>query len=216
MADALVVSMTLEQEGAYRRLMDVCWLERGLPNDLEQLWRLAKAPSRDRFARQIWPLVGRKFQLRKDKLQHRRLDRERAKQAKNRRKKQLAANKRWHPDEYTRNAHASRVQCPSSSSSTTSADQKIKSTDAARRPVENQAVENRTGPDPGTFALYAVIAKEARKTSNREDGTDGIANIAAIFKDLCAKRQIAYDGDIAAAAIASVLGADDARWSVSR
>ena len=68
MADALVVSMTLEQEGAYRRLMDVCWLEAGLPTTTEELWRLAKAPSRDRFERFIWPTVGRKFYPRKGQI----------------------------------------------------------------------------------------------------------------------------------------------------
>jgi uncharacterized protein YdaU (DUF1376 family) len=203
MSDALVVSMTLEQEGAYRRLMDVCWLEGGLPTSIDELWRLAKAPSRDRFAKFIWPLVGRKFQPRKGKLQHKRLDRERAKQAKTRKARTLAANGRWEKERSKRDANASDLQCLTSSSSTSSStavDKKIKITDAARRPVENSRP-----PDVGAFGLYVRIAKEAREQSNRDDGSDSVSNITAIFKDLCGARNLAYDGDLAARAIDAVL-----------
>jgi uncharacterized protein YdaU (DUF1376 family) len=118
MADPVVQAMNLEQEGAYRRLMDICWLEQGLPTDVEDLWPLSKASSRDRFLEHIWPVVGRKFQLRRGKYQHKRLDRERAKQAKNRRKRQLAAQTRWNKVRSKRDAHASGVHSLSSSSST--------------------------------------------------------------------------------------------------
>jgi uncharacterized protein YdaU (DUF1376 family) len=205
MADALVVAMTLEQEGAYRRLMDVCWLEHGLPNDIDQLWRLAKAPSRDRFARRIWPIVGRKFQPRKGKLQHRRLDRERAKQAKYRKQKQLAALARWHKEGCTCIQCASRVQCPSSSSASTSpsADlkNKIKSTDAARRDFHRPE-------DTGTHALYQVIATEAHRQSLTENGSDSISNVAEHFKALCAKRNLTYDSTMAAEVISTILRGD--------
>jgi uncharacterized protein YdaU (DUF1376 family) len=116
LADALVQSMTLEQEGAYRRLMDICWLEHGLPDDMDELWRLAKAPSKERFTRNIWPLVGRKFQQRRGRLQHKRLDKERAKQAKTRKARQLAAHGRWDKDDSKCNANASDLQCLTSSS----------------------------------------------------------------------------------------------------
>lgn len=195
MSDALVVSMTLEQEGAYRRLMDVCWLERGLPTDLNELWRLAKAPSRDAFTRRIWPVVGRKFQPRKGRLQHKRLDRERAKQAKTRKARQLAARDRWDRQQCKQDANASDLQCLTSSSSTSTAVGTEKSTGAARRTL--RSVEN----TDGTYALYCVIAKEARTKSLQDDGTESIANVAAIFKQLCADRHLTYDGDEAARAI---------------
>lgn len=201
LSDAVVISMTLEQEGAYNRLMNICWLEKGLPSELDELWKLSKANSRDHFTRRIWNVVGKKFQLRRCKFQHKRLDLERAKQAKNRRKKQLAANKRWEEERCKRNARALQNGCPTSAStSTTAVSTKIKSTVAARRPVEN-----RREPEHGTFGLYCTIAQEARRDSNSQDGSDSIANIAAIFKALCAKRDISYDGEIAAKAIAVVV-----------
>lgn len=77
---------------------------------------------------------------------------------------------------------------------------KIKSTGAARQPVENP-VEN----SDGTFRLYCVIADEARQISIREDRSDDLGNIAAVFKTLCAQRHLNYDSDIAARAIDAVL-----------
>ena len=120
MADAIVQAMTLEQEGAYRRLLDHCWLEHGLPVDLDELWPLAKCPSREFFETRIWNVVGRKFYLRRNRFQQKRLDRERAKQAKTRRVRQLAAKKMHEQKRSKRDANAPRVQCLSSSSSTAS------------------------------------------------------------------------------------------------
>lgn len=82
---------------------------------------------------------------------------------------------------------------------TTTTPQEQKSTGAARRPVENRA------PTEGTFALYCVIAKEARAQSRTEDQSDAISNITEIFKTLCARRDLTYSGDLAAAAIAAVM-----------
>lgn len=200
MSDAIVQSMTLEQEGAYRRLLDHCWLENGLPLTPDKLWRLAKAPSRERFEKHIWPAVGCKFQPRKGKLHHKRLDRERTKQAKTRRVRKLAADGRWKHERSKRDANASAEQCltSSSSSASTAAANKIKSTGAARRPVENAK---------GTFGLYCRIAAEARQVSRTEDHSDAISNIAAIFKGLCASRHLDYDGELAASAIEAVMTA---------
>lgn len=202
LADALVQSMTLEQEGAYRRLMDVCWLEHGLPDDIDQLWRLAKAPNRERFARVIWPLVGRKFQQRRGKLQHKRLDKERAKQAKTRKVRQLAAQERWEKEQSKCNANASGLQCLTSSSASATAVDKDKSTDAARRPVEKPVEISE-----GKFSLYTVIAAEARDLSIRQDDDDSISNVSAIFKSLCAQRRLVYDSERAGRAIEAVMAA---------
>lgn len=197
LADALVVSMTLEQEGAYRRLMDVCWLECGLPNDFAQLWRLAKAPSRAAFARRIWPVVGRKFQLKKGRFQHKRLDKERAKQLKTRRGRQLAARGRWLQEHSKCTAIASGLQCSSSSSSSATA-VGTKSTAAPRR--KTKLAEN-PDRDTGTFALYCVIAREAMAKSRQEDDDDSISNVAEHFKCLCARRKLTYDSALAGEAI---------------
>jgi hypothetical protein len=73
---------------------------------------------------------------------------------------------------------------------------KIKSTDAARRPVEIS---------DGTFALYTKIAAEARDLSIRQDDDESISNIAENFKTLCAARKLSYDSELAARAIAAVM-----------
>jgi hypothetical protein len=75
-----------------------------------------------------------------------------------------------------------------------------KSTGAARRPVQ-KAVEISVG----TFALYCVIAEEALETSLREDQTDNLGNVAEVFKTLCARRHLAYDGELTTKALDAVL-----------
>lgn len=192
MSDALVVSMTLEQEGAYRRLLDVCWLEGGLPTDLDKLWRLAKAKSRERFERQIWPIVQKKFAVENSLWKNSRLEIERSKQAKLRKIRQLAARGK----KFSTGAKAPLLQSLAIAFASSTADGEETSSGAVRRPVENHT---------GTFKLYRKIAHEARRQSLTVDRTDAVTNISAWFKTLCAQRDITYDSDIAARAIAAVL-----------
>lgn len=77
--------------------------------------------------------------------------------------------------------------------------EELKSTGAPRRPVENRE------PTEGTFGFYCVIAAEALKESIVIDNTDSVGNVTEVFKTLCAKRAVAYNGDIAARAIAAVM-----------
>jgi len=217
-SDALVVSMTLEQEGAYRRLLDVEWLEGGLPDDPDQLWRLAKAPNRVYFEAKIWPTVRKKFvekpralhRVLKDAprglLINRRLERERAKQNKVHRQKQLAAQWRWHKERCMCSKDASCLQCLAfasalagikSSTSSTSSDRAPRS-----RPVENSKPQN---PNQGTVRLYRKIAHEARERSRTIDQSEAISNVAEHFKLLCAQRRLDYDAQIASEAIEAVM-----------
>ena len=89
LADANTVLMTLEQEGAYRRLMDYCWLEGSIPDDMEELGRLCKGLSADKMGR-IWKIVSPCFRKRGKKWVHPRLDVERKKQKANREAKSRA------------------------------------------------------------------------------------------------------------------------------
>lgn len=123
LTDATVIAMTIEQEGMYRRLLDVCWLEDGLPADAAMLWRLAKCETRDQFDI-AWPLIATKFYEHDGRLHNRRLDKERAIQRKNRKKKQLAAHARWDKEQCGRNAPALQMQSPSSSSPSASSKEK--------------------------------------------------------------------------------------------
>ena len=80
LTDPVVVNMSLEAEGAYRRLIDVCWLENGLPTEADHLWRLAKCRSRAHFTK-LWVQMRTKFVERDTRWQHKRLDIERRRQA---------------------------------------------------------------------------------------------------------------------------------------
>ena len=114
--DAAVIAMSLEAEGAYRNLMDVEWLEVGVPNDPEMLWRFARCTSRDHFE-QLWPSMRDKFVERDGRLYHPRLDEERKKQRKNSKARKLAAQKRWMQMQSKSNTSTDANGCLSSSSS---------------------------------------------------------------------------------------------------
>lgn len=118
-SDSAVMAMTLEAQGLYRFLLDVCWLDGGLPMRSHELWRIGRCDSLEHFE-QLWPAIAPKFYEKDGKYQNRRLDEERKKQANNRKQRQLAAEKRWKLEQDSRNANALREQCLSSSSSTAS------------------------------------------------------------------------------------------------
>lgn len=52
-ADEPVVLMTLEEEGAYRRLLDHQWLHESIPSDLRQIAAICKGVPLSRM-RQLW------------------------------------------------------------------------------------------------------------------------------------------------------------------
>ena len=87
-------------------------------------------------------------------------------------------------------------------------DQERTSTAAARRPRPVEISE-------GTHGFYCVIAEEALDLSIRQDGTDSLANVAEIFKTLCAQRKVRYDGDVQTKAINAVLVAHEKRAKAS-
>lgn len=119
-SDSAVMAMTLEAQGLYRLLLDVCWLDSGLPMRPHELWRIGRCESLEHFE-QLWPAIAPKFYEKDGKYHNRRLDDERKKQANNRKQRQLAADKRWKLEHDARNANALREQCLSSPSSSPTA-----------------------------------------------------------------------------------------------
>lgn len=72
--------MSLQQAGAYIRLMCRCWLKGSLPSDVAELGRLCGATPGQ--MRKFWPDITKCFQQREDgRWIHARLDKEREKQA---------------------------------------------------------------------------------------------------------------------------------------
>ena len=78
LADEHVALMTLEQEGAYRRLLDYCWLHKSIPADIERLALLCRV-SGEKMA-VLWQGVSECFILEGDRYVNGRLKRERKKQ----------------------------------------------------------------------------------------------------------------------------------------
>lgn len=55
LTDENVAPMTLEEEGAYRRLLDYCWLHGSLPGDMKQLASMCKIDGTRMAA--LWPAI---------------------------------------------------------------------------------------------------------------------------------------------------------------
>ena len=93
LTDLSVEVMTLEEEGAYRRLMDYEWLHTGLPNDMAQLAKLCRI-SKARFAK-LWPAIKPCFKPNRKgtRLIHPRLAAERRKQDLHHKQKSNAGKK---------------------------------------------------------------------------------------------------------------------------
>ena len=100
LTDLNVLPMSLEEEGAYRRLMDYCWLQGYVPADTERMAPLCRIDG-ERMAL-LWPAIAPCFKrhpTRKGALVHPRLEKERRKQTENRARRSAAgkadADARW-------------------------------------------------------------------------------------------------------------------------
>lgn len=78
LSDATVMAMSLEEQGAYVRLLAIYWLEDGLPSDLGKLSRLVGVPRR-RFEK-LWPAIAPCFSTADGRLFQKRIEEEKAKQ----------------------------------------------------------------------------------------------------------------------------------------
>ncbi len=100
LTDENVELMSLEQEGAYRRLMDYCWLHGSIPNDVEAWAKMCRVTPRR--MEKLWPGIDPCFRKRNGRLFHPRLDKERRKQIRRKRAQSDAgkkgAERRWQKD----------------------------------------------------------------------------------------------------------------------
>lgn len=93
LSDENVAVMSLEEEGAYNRLMDYCWLQGSIPNDVDRLASMCRVSPEKMGA--LWPAIRPCFDASDEsgRLAHPRMDRER-RQALNRKKKLSEAGKK--------------------------------------------------------------------------------------------------------------------------
>lgn len=92
--DGHVASMTLEERGAYITLLCLCWTEITLPIEPLRLARMMGCTAAT-FKR-VWPALEPCFVQADGGLSHKRLEKERAKQASHRQAQKDKADKRWH------------------------------------------------------------------------------------------------------------------------
>jgi uncharacterized protein YdaU (DUF1376 family) len=96
LADGNVALMSLEQEGAYIRLLCFCWNEGSIPDDVESLARYCRVDSQKMS--QLWNGIKNCFKPMKNfanKLIHPRLEEEKKKQRKRKQQQRDNAKSRW-------------------------------------------------------------------------------------------------------------------------
>ena len=162
LADEHVVPMTLEEEGAYRRLMDFCWLHGSIPDDMKVMAGMCKNVSPARM-KKLWSAVAPCFRLKAGRWVHPRLEKERRSQE-SRKKAQSDAGKagakrRW-DKEKNRVAIVSPMGSDSSASASASATASTEEKHTPRDPVF------------GTFDDLAIASIRGRYGWDDREGTD--------------------------------------------
>ena len=111
-SSARVAMLSLEEEGAYRRALDFCWLTGSLPADIEMLSRIIGKGCTPQTAQVVRGLFSR-HETDRRRLVHDRLDAERSKQKAWREKSALGGRRsaavRWGDDEAADTAPAAAV-----------------------------------------------------------------------------------------------------------
>ncbi len=125
LTDTNVVVMTLQELGAYIRLLCLCWLDRSLPTDMETLARLCRVSPA--CMTKLWPALAPCFRVVEGRLIQPRIERERQKQETWRALKAAAGQKGGHAKASRRLAHGKQTaskavakRSPPSSSSSSS------------------------------------------------------------------------------------------------
>jgi uncharacterized protein YdaU (DUF1376 family) len=160
LSDVRVMAMSLEEVGAYWKLVSICWLEEGLPSELPVLARLLHVtPSK--MAR-LWPAIEPCFRLESGLYQHTRLDRERAKQDEYR-ATQSEAGKRGAAKKWGKARHSDPIVSPMAKDSSSSSS--ASSTASALKSVEHARPRGAMG---GSYASQSNLAYSYRgHTLNR-------------------------------------------------
>jgi uncharacterized protein YdaU (DUF1376 family) len=167
---ATAAQMSDEQFGKYWRLSLIAWRERGIPADHDALAGILRVTRRQFPA--LWAVIGQHFQPGDDGRLHLEWqEREREKQADNRKKRQDAANARWgkgnsdaddeHVDgEVHANADANALQ--NTSLSTSSSTSKLPAASAAARAGDHAGGSWAT--DPKALSLLALLESDAQRS----------------------------------------------------
>ncbi len=163
LADFNVLAMTLEEFGAYVKLLALCWNEHGIPADSDRIARVL-AITRERFD-QLSPAISPCFYLDESgRWQHKRLDEERRKQRKYTRAMQLNGLKGGRPQQSRGLAAGLQQQSrglaeKSSSSSSSSSSSEVQDPARARGVFNSQNQNRKTASNPTYANMKAWTAE---------------------------------------------------------
>jgi uncharacterized protein YdaU (DUF1376 family) len=200
LTDERVMVMTLEQEGAYNRLLDYSWLHGSIPDDVTQLAPLCKTTPE--HMAELWPGIAPCFvEKQPGRLVNRKLEKVRAEQKAYRKRRQEAGKKgaeaRWsQEDNSTANPIATTLPMAHDSPSPSSAP----STSSVPTEPGKPDVENPLGDAVETLretlwladtppARYSTVANDlsiwnaALRAGYTDDRMERICRGAAILRD---------------------------------
>ena len=109
LASARVQEMSLAEEGAYRRLLDYCWLNGSVPADEKRCARLIGKGCTAEIAKYVLEMFE-PDPLDESRMIHDRLEAEREKQESNSKARQAAAEARWNKQGTSKNAIGKQVK----------------------------------------------------------------------------------------------------------
>lgn len=177
LSDGNQAGMSLQETGAYIRLICFCWNDGSIPDDPVRIARMIGATPRE--IRLVWPAIRPFFMSAGEgRLTHPRVEQEREKQAEFRRRQSDASNKRW---ESHRNAAASNrdasgisARMPQPSSSSSSSSSSSPSEEPIDRVLPQCSSEAARGPEPDdvspTVLAFPVVGRDGpvwRLTANQ-------------------------------------------------
>jgi uncharacterized protein YdaU (DUF1376 family) len=183
--------MSLAEEGAYRRLLDYCWLQGSLPNDMAKLAKLCRTTPK--HMAEMWPAIEPCLYLAELGVwKHKRLEKERAKQdayrarsAEGGRKsgevrRAQAAAKQQHTKGTSvlvePNANQTRTKTKSSSSSSTASSTSVTTSTAYSAAFtqvwQNYPKRNGGNPKKRAFAAWKARVREGHTTEVLSAGVE--------------------------------------------
>jgi uncharacterized protein YdaU (DUF1376 family) len=163
LSSSKVDRMSMTERGAYITLLSRCWLDHGLPTEVNVLARMCRMPTKT-FAK-MWASAEIRscFYEKGGRLHNDRLDVERAKQADFKRRQTDRAEKRWEKERMAdatalRGPHAkgrNALQSSSSSASSSSSEKLLRDCDEALHASSPVLVFNTVGTGEKTWTLMS-------------------------------------------------------------
>lgn len=177
LASARVQQMTLAEEGAYRRLIDYCWINGSIPADAQKAARLIGKGASIEIAMTVLDMFS-PHPDDPDKMIHDRLEIERAKQKHNSEARQKAAEARWKGRGKSVNGNGKQVE----SKSNANALQTDMQNDALHI-ATTYSVSNETGETPISEIWDVGLNMLKKKGMKDKEARSFLGKMRSTYKD---------------------------------